>query len=216
MPYEVLGTGAQLDGLIHDLQNPLRGIQLYLDMARETMETDATSARALLTTVQERIGNIAAMLDAIHAVGQVSIQAAPSEISISTVLERTLQRTVVPSGFIIQLPDSDVRAKADPVGLALAFSEIAQNAIDHHDRAMGNLKISYETGREIRVSFADDGPGMASHVIQELGRPLLGGHKDGRGCGLARASRIIKGMGGEISAANREPRGLTLTVTLPA
>jgi signal transduction histidine kinase len=65
------------------------------------------------------------------------------------------------------------------------------------------------------VTIADDGPGMPRERREEI-RPFFTGKAGGLGLGLPIAVKVVRLHGGEVALDERPPRGLKVTVTLPA
>ncbi len=63
--------------------------------------------------------------------------------------------------------------------------------------------------------IADDGPGLTSEERGQL-RPFRSTKTGGLGLGLPIALKIVRLHRGELTLAERAPRGLEVTVSLPA
>lgn len=69
--------------------------------------------------------------------------------------------------------------------------------------------------RTIEMVVADDGPGIAPELIQEVFKPHVSSRRDG-GLGLHIVDSIVKEHAGEVSVINRTAGGAEFTITLPA
>jgi len=69
---------------------------------------------------------------------------------------------------------------------------------------------------EIRV--ADNGPGIAPELLDQVFEPFVTTKEPGKGTGLglAVAARLIDAMGGTIRVENGEQGGAVFTIVLPA
>ena len=65
----------------------------------------------------------------------------------------------------------------------------------------------------MRVHIADDGPGLPAEKREQI-RPFTTS-KGGLGLGLATALKIVELHDGQLLFADRQPRGLLVTVQLP-
>ena len=81
----------------------------------------------------------------------------------------------------------------------------------------GNLGISVSLdGRWVKIRIEDTGPGIPAEEIPRLFTPFHTTKTDGTGLGLAYSKKVIEGMGGKITLANRKDRtGAVLTIRLP-
>ncbi len=88
--------------------------------------------------------------------------------------------------------------------------------IEAHRR--GTLAITTErVGDIIRVSFADDGPGIAKENLGHLFDPFFTtkGLGEGTGLGLSISHGIITAHGGRIYAESESGKGAAFIVELP-
>lgn len=68
----------------------------------------------------------------------------------------------------------------------------------------------------VEVTVADNGPGIAQHVLGNLFMPFFTTKEKGTGLGLAMSQRIVQGAGGRIDVQSYEGKGSTFSVVLPA
>ena len=68
----------------------------------------------------------------------------------------------------------------------------------------------------VRVTVADDGPGIPAGEREKLFMPYYSTKGRGSGHGLAIVRRIVAEHGGSIEVADNMPRGTRFTIELPA
>lgn len=95
------------------------------------------------------------------------------------------------------------------------------NALKNTREAMsvpGRIEISISTkGRWTIMCIADTGTGIAAENIPRLFEPFFTTKTDGTGLGLAYAKKVVDGMLGDITLANRtDGPGAVLTIRLPS
>jgi two-component system cell cycle sensor histidine kinase/response regulator CckA len=73
-----------------------------------------------------------------------------------------------------------------------------------------------QPGKYVDVSFADDGPGVATDALPHIFDPFFTTKEHGTGLGLAVAYSIVKKHGGHIAVDTQLGRGTTFHVYLPA
>jgi len=140
---------------------------------------------------------------------------------IKTVLElRDYEQRVNNIKVNVRLADGLPVILSDGFQLQQVFLNIIINAEyfmnDAHGR--GNLDITTEyTGKVIRVSFSDDGPGISQDDMSHLFNPFFTTKEVGRGTGLGLSISygIVTQHGGIIYAENNQGEGATFTVELP-
>ena len=77
-------------------------------------------------------------------------------------------------------------------------------------------------GEQVRVSVADDGPGIPREMQQRVfdmfftGANRIGDSRRSLGLGLALCKSIVSAHGGEISVADNKPHGAVFTFTVPS
>lgn len=111
----------------------------------------------------------------------------------------------------------------DSTALSILVSNLIANAIQHHDRTGGTVRVScHLSGPQITLNIADDGPGVPPehlpHLFERFYRADTArtGGSGHTGLGLAIARAIVQNHGGTITAANEPTRGARFTVTLAA
>jgi signal transduction histidine kinase len=68
----------------------------------------------------------------------------------------------------------------------------------------------------VRISFVDNGPGIAAEMLDRLFEPFVTSKRRGLGLGLSVCQSIIRAHRGRIWASNNEDRGATFWIALPA
>lgn len=102
--------------------------------------------------------------------------------------------------------------------LKRAFNNLIDNAIKYGQRAEVYLK---QTDKEIQIKISDEGPGIPEDQLEKVFAPFYrvdaarSPKQSGTGLGLAVARDIIRAHGGDILLLNRDPKGLTVVVSLP-
>jgi signal transduction histidine kinase len=81
----------------------------------------------------------------------------------------------------------------------------------------GKLRIVTEQQEAgwVRISFADEGPGIDEEAAGKLFEPFFTTKDGGTGLGLAIANRIILAHGGTIEFENRKHGGAEFVLVLP-
>jgi signal transduction histidine kinase len=107
--------------------------------------------------------------------------------------------------------------RVDPHQLKRVFINLVDNAIEAM-AGRGTIRIATELDRpssRVRISIADDGPGIAEDVREKLFVPHFSTKKRGSGLGLAVVSRIVQEHQGTIRVEPNEPQGSRFVVELP-
>lgn len=119
-----------------------------------------------------------------------------------------------------------------PEDLPLVFIDVGQihqvflnlfiNAADvfaEFKDGVGTITIRAEhisDDNTVKISIADDGPGISEEIINRIFEPHITSKKDGHGFGLWTCQRIVKNHGGSVSAGNATGGGAVFKIVLPA
>jgi len=109
-----------------------------------------------------------------------------------------------------------VRGRAEM--LHRLFENVIRNAVKHTMPGSTVYVAAQRRGSELLVTVEDSGPGVREHELGSIFEPFFrasGNGTDGHGLGLAIARRVAQTHGGSIRAANRQPRGLKVEISLP-
>ena len=104
--------------------------------------------------------------------------------------------------------------------LQQVFSNLISNAIKHHHRSDGQVKISsQERGNFYEFSVADDGPGIDPMYHEKIFIifKTVGDNKNGQntGIGLSIVKKTLENRGGTIEIESQLDRGTTFRFTWP-
>ena len=209
----------------HDLQEPLRTIRIYAQMAalRAGPDTDPES-RSFLATIEEgadRMANLIAALLSYSQIGGVELRRS-QEVN----LEETFRRVMAKLDAQVRQSGAIVNCDALPVIF---------NSMDHMEQLLQNLianaikyrgkdapRILLSARRENNywlLSVRDNGQGFepvnASMIFEPFKR-LHGKETPGSGIGLATCKRIVEISNGRIWAESEgRDKGATFWFTLP-
>jgi signal transduction histidine kinase len=114
-----------------------------------------------------------------------------------------------------EVPDVDVRANDL---LSAVFRNLLHNAVQHNDGDEPRVEVSVTEragGEWVRVSVADDGPGIPAHRRDEVfGKESKGLESPGTGMGLYVVDSLVDQYGGSVRVEDREGGGSVFHVDL--
>ena len=118
--------------------------------------------------------------------------------------------------------DPDLTAWAEPELLTRALANLVRNAVRHAGEA-GPLTVSARREADtVRLSVADSGPGVPEESLARIFDPFYrldesrARETGGVGLGLAIVKTCVAACQGTVTARNLTPRGLEVTIRLPA
>lgn len=109
-------------------------------------------------------------------------------------------------------------------GDQLQLSQVVANVTLNAKQAMPNggtltvtaRNVELDSGRHIRIDFADTGPGIPDDVLRRIFEPYFTTKEEGNGLGLAVSIAIIERHSGRIEAGNRPEGGAYFRIHLRA
>jgi two-component system phosphate regulon sensor histidine kinase PhoR len=211
----------------HELRTPLTSVRGYLealeDAAREGTSADpAFVATALRNAIrmEHLIGDLLELSKAESGVPPVEKE----EIPLPAFLERVAaahREEAVRGGKTLVIAGEAATLRADVRKLALAVSNLVDNAIKYGIEK-GTVRLGGRSeGSGIVIEVADDGPGIpAEHlprIFERFYRVDKGRSRNlgGTGLGLSIAKHIVESHGGTIHAESRLGVGTRFVVRLP-
>lgn len=220
----VLARDRLLADVSHELRTPLARLNLAIGLARQDPSN--------LDDALNRIGGEAGKLD--EMVGELlslaKLESNPDDgedyFNFADVVEsvvRDARYEAAPKRVEIALdirPDSsefEWVAKGSGKLISRAVENIVRNAVRYSpDGGTVNVTLS-QADDKILLTIDDNGPGVPDQTLSTIFDPFSKSADGfGFGLGLAIARRAIAVHGGSISAQNRKPSGLRMTVTFPS
>ena len=214
--------GQMMAGAAHELNNPLTAILGISDLLRERA-TDETTRRQVDTILQQarRAAGIVLNLLAFsrpsaHGNARIDIKSTIQEvlqIEGALLAQKKIRVTFEASG---ELPPVEGNRRL----LMQVFSNLIANAEQSISAARGEGRLDISVScvdHRIRVSFADDGAGIAPEIIDKIFDPFFTTKRPGGGSGLGLtiALAVIKEHGGTIEVQSSAGLGATFHVFLP-
>jgi PAS domain S-box-containing protein len=219
--------GILAGGIAHDFNNLLGGIFGYLCLAREHAAADSAQAGTLDEALQvfERARELTRQLLTFSKGG------APVRNTID--LRRLLidcTRFALSGSAIashVRLTPELPNVSADANQMWRVIDNLVRNAAQAMPRG-GSLSITGNTvqlaasnrlqlaaGNYVRISVADNGPGIAPDVLPRIFDPFFTTKEQGSGLGLATAYSVVKRHEGHIEVESQLGVGTTFNIYLP-
>ncbi|MGE0103824.1 MAG: ATP-binding protein [Blastocatellales bacterium] len=215
--------GRLASGIAHEIRNPLNFINLSIDHLREKFapapEPDRAEYTHILTTIKDELARLNQLVSDFLSYGrpaklklrEIDSRALIDEVR-SLVNAQSLQQNV--QIRISQNGNGDARLMADPEQLKTCFSNIMINAVQAMPGG-GSLDITINSSPEtVEIDFADTGPGIEPHVLEQIFEPYYSTKETGIGLGLPLTRKIIEEHGGEIAVSSEPGRGTTFKVRM--
>lgn len=214
--------GQMIGGFAHELNNPLTGILGISELLEDEKHNDTT--RKQIAMLQQQTRRAAEIVQNLLYFSRPPV---PGQTAVN--LAETIQRTLHLHAYSLRknnitidfLPEKSIPTiKGDQHQLMQLFLNLIVNAEQavHEIRDRGTLRIRMEKlNNWVAITFQDDGPGIATDILNHIFDPFYTTKRPGRGTGLGLSicKAIVREHGGSIDASSGPGGGAVFTVTFP-
>jgi len=207
----------------HDLKSPLRGIFQISQWIEEDLRNSASaSIPAHMNLLRGRLNRMEHLLDDLLAYSRAGrLEGGLSQIDLGILAKNIFEMQAPPDGFKLLLANDLPIFTTLATPLEQVLRNLFTNAIKHHDRKVGTIKLDCERKDKYHYEFSvtDDGPGIPSEyhervfVMFQTLRPR--DEVEGSGMGLALVKKIVETYGGHASIVSTGIRGTSIRFTWP-
>lgn len=228
---KLMSLGELSAGLAHELAQPLSAIMLSAGTLRKAMDrgpVDAKFADARIGRMLDCSNRMKEIIDHVRLFSRGQRDERVEDFSVITAVENAL------SLIGAQIADRGIQVNRSFSGTATArgntyrFEQVVLNILSNARDAFesspdngrgGSIDITIEAcAPMIRLSIADNGPGIPAEIIGKIFDPFFTTKPvdKGTGLGLSVSYGIIKDMGGTISAESTPGVRTVFTVAVPS
>ena len=218
----LVAVGEMAASIAHELNNPLTAILGFSQLAiRQEMEEVLARDVEAIASEARRAGRIVDNLLSFARKRGPELKAFDPPAAVQQVLDLRQYECKVNNIDVVTYFDEDTpRTVADLHQLQQVFLNLLNNAIQAISDRRGHGTVTVGVvgvDDKVRVTFADDGPGIPPDLIPQIFKPFYTTKSVGKGTGLGLSicRNIIEAHGGTISVSSREGRGATFTLELP-
>lgn len=220
----LLNTRQQLmRDMSHELRSPLARLQAALALIESKQPLPAAEHARIV----DEIGRMdRAIGDALRL---SKLETAPIASKHLLKLDRLLEELVLDEQVEAEAHRLRLRLQAqpelemvgDPALLRSGLENVLRNAIRYAPAESAVTIEARGDGGLLEVQIEDRGPGVPDSLLERIFEPYArfaddAGDARGSGLGLAIARRVFELHGGSIVASSAQPRGLRVTIRLPA
>jgi hypothetical protein len=196
-------------GLVHELRQPLTGIQAGLRLVARQLGSSVTDLDGwnIASSQLARLGETLATYERLMT-GDLEAGPFPVEAVVRSAVAGMRHRLDELRGRFALVIDGDLpRGHGAPQALHHAVTNLLSNAADAVEEAGGagrvEVRIVRAPGPRAQVRVADEGTGIPAYVRARLFSPRMTTKRRGRGTGLGLAisRRMLRAAGGEVRLA---------------
>jgi two-component system, sensor histidine kinase RegB len=214
----IVRMGLLASGAAHELGTPLATLSVLVSDFRAMPELGSMSVlNEDLDDMEAAVQRCKAIVSGILMSAGEARGEAPERTTMRTFLNDIIDEWRVARGLsTLEFQDNfgpDIAIVADRA-LRQAIGNVIDNAVDVSPQWIGITAARDESA--LLLSVADRGPGFAADIRAGFGRPYRSTKgKTGGGLGLFLLVNVIRKMGGEVRADNRDEGGAIVTIRLP-
>lgn len=209
----------------HDLKAPLRAIANLSEWIEEDLgEQLPDENRHQMRLMRGRVHRMEALIEGLLEYSRVGrAEVAVETVHVGSLLSELMDSLAPALTFRVEIAPGMPTFSTKRLLLRQVFANLISNAIKHHDRPDGWLKIGFQDlGEQYEFTVADDGPGIDPEHHQRIFgifQTLVsknGANKDGKestGIGLSIVKKIVEGEGGSITLESQIGQGTTFRFT---
>lgn len=207
---------------LHDFKAPLRGIDNLASWIEEDSAATLTSeSQEHLGMLRNRVKRLEVLLDDLLAYSRAGRMRIASEmVDVAELVKGIADDIDLPPGFKLEYDDVPQTVLSPRVPLEHVFRNLIANAVKHHDKTEGVIRIegAEDTcGGGSRFLVIDDGPGVPERYqkrVFEMFQTLRSRDEvEGSGMGLAITKRLVQSYNGDIRIVSGDERGCTVEFT---
>ncbi|MEE8470242.1 MAG: PAS domain S-box protein, partial [Dehalococcoidia bacterium] len=216
-------VGELAAGVAHELNNPLAAVQGFAQLLCSTKDLDE-SVRSDVESIYREAQRASRITSNLLSFAR---RQKPEKRFIC--LNEALEKGLELNAYRMRVNNIEVTTELDPrLPMTMAdphqMQQVFVNLINNAEQAMteahgrGRLLVRTEsTGEAIRVTFADDGPGIPEDDLKRIFDPFFTTKEVGKGTGLGLSISygIVQDHGGHLHARSKPGEGTTFVVEIP-
>ncbi|MEL7536682.1 MAG: ATP-binding protein [Pseudomonadota bacterium] len=213
-----------LRNVSHELRSPLARLRVALELARDRDDRKA-DAMVRIERETERLDRLIGRILSLSRLTDREVELQVERVDLTALLHDIVaDATFESDGTVaidLSIPPDSVGVHAEPELLRSAIENVVRNAI-RHSPANGRVDVALtSTSDDLVVDVSDEGSGVPDALLSAIFEPFFRSDAarehgvGGDGVGLAITRAFAEKLGGNVTASNRSPRGLTVSIRLP-
>jgi two-component system C4-dicarboxylate transport sensor histidine kinase DctB len=221
---KLAALGQMSAAIAHEVNQPLAALRTFMASTRIFAQRgDARKIIKNLDLIDGLAERMASITNHLKTFARKSDPGRPEPVAVSRAVEGALfliESQIKAAGVRI---DRDIQPDVWVSGYAVQLEQVLVNLIRNALDAVGDVKrpaieIAVRANSEtVRISIADNGPGVPPEVIDRIFDPFVTTKPVGKGLGLGLSITygIVQDFRGRIHASNRPQGGAEIVIELP-
>ena len=212
-------VGEMAASLMHDLRNPLSGIQLSAELLKMTHQ-DADTIRTC-EGISKQCTRIAAMATDLLEVSRGEVQLHLEHTDTVALLDQFQALNpdyIRQSGVTINFKAEPAAIEVDSMRLLRLLQNLVTNAVEATSKKPGGLIEVEAWTQDLRfyLTVKDNGPGLPDPIVQHIFEPFTTfGKKGGTGLGMTIVKNAVDAHHGAITFKTGRGEGTSFLIDLP-
>ena len=220
----IVRMGLLASGAAHELGTPMATLSVILgDWRRMAAFRDDPELRAELDDMDAALARCKRIVGGILMSAGEARGEAPALTTVAASLASLVERwgnvaPGVPLDVTIEEPLDEAAYRRTPIVSDTSLRQMLFNVLDNaREVSPGWVGLSLRCrDGELAVTVRDRGPGFMADMLDNLGKPYQSSKdRPGSGLGLFLVVNVMRKLGGDVRAANREGGGAEVTLRLP-
>ncbi|PQO30983.1 hypothetical protein DTL21_22595 [Bremerella cremea] len=206
----------------HDLRSPLQAVKNLASWIRDDNEGQLNEESVrYIELMQQRIKRMETLLDDLLQYSRVGRKnQEPEEVDTNHLLKSITDSLQRPASMKIEIGPGMPVFHTIKVPLDLTLRNLIQNAIKHHDREDGYIRVTCQNvGTYYEFAVQDDGPGISPEFHERIFKMFetLRPRDDveGSGMGLSIVKKTVEAIDGKVSLESEIGQGTTFRILWP-
>lgn len=221
----IVGQKRVLHSVSHELRSPLSRIQAASDLLVQQPDRRPE----LVNRINADVAQMDHLVSDLLKIARLESGLQSSRLSafrlddaIAAAVDRVLFSSSTARCDVCVRVHSGAVVHSDESLLGHALENVLKNAVRHAPEGSTVDIDVYENPRvgTVDIAVSDSGTGVAAENVERIFEPFFrerhAGKEDGYGLGLPLTRRIAEALGGAVTAANRNAKGFTVVLSLPA
>ncbi|MES2803494.1 MAG: HAMP domain-containing sensor histidine kinase [Bdellovibrionota bacterium] len=210
--------GALAAGFSHEFASPLNTAKLRLDRLQKYLSKLSPSHEINENITEAQMG-IAACESVIHQMNcsQLDVRDFRTKnISVNDLITDVIDswKEENPEALLEIKMQKNINLQIPPINFAQVILNLLDNAIEASRH--GKIQLLFDIDNDhARLIIHDEGPGFSDQILNRQGEPFITTKDHGTGLGLYVSNLFAQSLGGQLSLANKSPRGGQVMISWP-
>lgn len=209
-------AGQVAASVAHEIRNPMTSVRGFIQLLEGSKNLNESEKNYLHICIEE-LDRANKIISDYLSLGKIQDLEKLSIVDLSTLAAKSVNTLYSYANL------HNVRVELDPckgayiMGVPSRIQQMFINLIKNAIEAAspeGNVKVKIAIiDQQIVLTISDDGIGMTSEQVENLGLPYYSTKEKGTGLGLMVTLQIIKEMGGSWKVTSEQKKGTRITIT---